>query len=294
MAQEVAVRKDLSSFVSSVVELPTMPDVLRRLDDVISYPNASAADVAAVVQTDPAIAANMLRIVNSAHFGLQVRITSINVAVSVMGFSLTKKIALRAAVMSSFGGGPSVQGLLDPRSFWRHSGCVAIAAREIGRRLPAFSSVHIEDLYVAGLLHDLGKVLLMEHSPERYAKVLRRAAAEVVPDAAVEAQDYGFTHAEVGALLADRWQLPQPLTQAIRFHHQPGAAGVDGAQAVLVHAANYAAARLACASTGSQSGAGQRGVLEVAALAVIGLTKQRLEELLPELGAEFANADMSG
>ncbi|MCA8975450.1 MAG: HDOD domain-containing protein, partial [Planctomycetes bacterium] len=94
---------NILSLVNNTIELPTMPEVLIKLNEVMANPDSSADDIAAVVSRDPAVATNLLRIVNSAYYGLQVRVSSVSLAISVMGFNMTKKVALKAAVFSAFG-----------------------------------------------------------------------------------------------------------------------------------------------------------------------------------------------
>src|SRR6188768_913348 len=131
MTQSTDPRTNILELVNSTIELPTMPEVLAKLNEVIAKPDASAADVALVVANDPAVATNMLRIVNSAYYGLQVRVSSVSLAVSVLGF-------------------------------WKHAVFTGVAARALASVSDTFKDMHSEDVYIAGLLHDIGKLILME------------------------------------------------------------------------------------------------------------------------------------
>ena len=223
MAQSTAISTNILGLVNSTVELPTMPEVLVRLNEVMSNPDSSSEDVAKVVQRDPAVATNILRIVNSAYYGLQVRVSSVSLAISIMGFNMTKKIALKAAVFSVFGKRREKIQHFDPQAFWKHAVFTGIAARTLGTASASFAEVHAEDLYIAGLLHDIGKIILLEKAAPRYLAVLRKAAAEGLPDLEVEQRDLGFTHADVGSVLAIKWFLPEDLAIAVRYHHRPSA-----------------------------------------------------------------------
>jgi HD-like signal output (HDOD) protein len=124
--------KSILDLVNQTVELPTIPEVLVRLNAVMADPDSAVDDVAGVISGDPAISANILRLVNSAYYGLQVRVSSITTAVSIMGFSMTKKVALKAAVFSVFGQTQDRTPHFDPTGFWKHSIFCGVAARIIG------------------------------------------------------------------------------------------------------------------------------------------------------------------
>jgi len=123
---------NILSLVNNTIELPTMPQVLVRLNEVMSNPEASGDDVAAIVMKDPAVATNLLRIVNSAYYGLQVRVSAVSLAISVMGFNMTKKVALKAAVFSVFGRQREKARHFDAVGFWKHAIFSAVAARALG------------------------------------------------------------------------------------------------------------------------------------------------------------------
>src|SRR5262245_48924820 len=131
---QAAGQANILSLVNSTIELPTMPEVLVKLNEVMTDPEASAESVARVVSRDPAVATNMLRIVNSAYYGLPVRVSSITLAVSVLGFNMTKKLALKAAVFSAFARRRDKLQQFDPLAFWQHAIFTGVAARVIGQQ----------------------------------------------------------------------------------------------------------------------------------------------------------------
>src|SRR5688572_7024561 len=162
MQQGAGQATNILGLVNNTIELPTMPEVLLQLNEVMSDPDTSVEDVTKVVGKDPAVATNLLRIVNSAYYGLQVRVSSVSLAVSVMGFNMTRKVALKAAVFSVFGKKREKIQHFDPVAFWKHAIFTGVAARTLGGNSPTFAGSHAEDLYIAGLLHDIGKIILME------------------------------------------------------------------------------------------------------------------------------------
>lgn len=208
--------------INKTLELPTIPNVLLKLNEVMAAPDSSAEDVAKVISLDPSVSTNILRIVNSAYYGLQVRVSSINLAVSIMGFNMTKKVALKAAIFSVFAKKDKADvKLFDHQAFWKHSIYSGVIARVFGQASANFAGIHPEDLYVCGLLHDIGKIILLENAPENFQKILERAKKEDLPSVDVEQEELGFTHADAGSVLAIKWFLPEDLTIAIRYHHAP-------------------------------------------------------------------------
>ncbi|MFQ5507656.1 MAG: HDOD domain-containing protein, partial [Planctomycetota bacterium] len=208
--------------INRTLELPTIPSVLVKLNEVMADPEASAEDVAKVISLDPAVSTNILRIVNSAYYGLQVRVSSVNLAVSIMGFNMTKKVALKAAVFSVFAkkGHEKIE-YFEPKAFWQHSIFTGVLARVLGQSSVNFAGIHPEDLYICGLLHDIGKIILLENATDDFARMLKTSIKEKRSMTEVEQEVLGFSHADVGSVLAIKWFLPEDLTIAIRYHHSP-------------------------------------------------------------------------
>ncbi len=221
-ATEHANTPSILDLINRTLELPTLPDVLVKLNEVMDDPESSAEEVAQVISMDPSVSANILRIVNSAYFGLQVRVGSINLAVSIMGFKMTKKVALKAAIFSVFAknAGSKIPHF-DPNRFWKHSIYTGTLARGLGKKSEIFSGHHPEDLYICGLLHDIGRIILLENATEAFSNVLETALTSGRSLIELEQEILGYTHADVGSVLAIKWYLPEDLTIAIRYHHSP-------------------------------------------------------------------------
>ena len=221
-ATENANTPSILDLINRTLELPTLPDVLVKLNEVMDDPESSAEEVAQVISMDPSVSANILRIVNSAYFGLQVRVGSINLAVSIMGFKMTKKVALKAAIFSVFAKnkGSKISDF-DPNLFWKHSIYTGTLARALGKKSEIFSGHHPEDLYICGLLHDIGKIILLENATEAFSDVVASAKTTGRSLLELEQEILGYTHADVGSVLAIKWYLPEDLTIAIRYHHNP-------------------------------------------------------------------------
>lgn len=278
---------NILGLINSTMELPTMPEVLLRLNDVIANPDASAADVAKVVAADPAVATNILRIVNSAYYGLQVRVSSVSLAISVMGFNMTKKVALKAAVFSAFGKKREKIQHFDPVVFWRHAVYAGVAARILATASDRFRDMHPEDAYIAGLLHDIGKIILMDKIAPRYLAMLRKAVQQGRVETDVETEDFGFTHADAGSVLAIKWSLPEDLAIAIRYHHCPQKDPFHRSLSSLIHVADHLAWRAQKPSTVGTP----MGTLSPEVHDHIGLTPQQVEDLLPRIGDGYATTE---
>ena len=186
MADSTSTSTNILTLVNSTIDLPTMPEVLIKLNEIMANPETSAPDVAKVVAADPAVSTNILRIVNSAYYGLQVRVSSVSLAISVMGFNMTKKVALKAAVFSSFGKRREKIQHFDPSAFWKHAVYAGVAARNLATASTLFEGMHPEDAYVAGLLHDIGKIILMEKSAPKYLAMLRKTVQQGRPEVETE------------------------------------------------------------------------------------------------------------
>lgn len=288
MSETAAKTTSILTLVNKTLELPTIPEVLLKLNDVVQNPASSAEDVAKVIAMDPSVATNVLRIVNSAYYGLQVRVSSVSLAVSIMGFNMTRKIALKAAVFSVFGKKKEKVAHFDPIAFWKHSIYTGTAARRIGAICPRFAGTHAEDLYICGLLHDIGKIILLENATKKYVEILATAAKSNRPELFVENEALGFNHADVGSVLAIKWFLPEDLTIAIRYHHQPSKDPFHKSLSSLIHLSDHLAW-----SAGSPSTQGTTAPeLESEVYDQIGLEPQQVEEVLPQIKDDFEAAGL--
>ncbi|HLU40092.1 MAG TPA: HDOD domain-containing protein [Planctomycetota bacterium] len=274
--------------VNKTVELPTIPAVITRLNEVTASQDASARDVAAVIAADPAVATNMLRIVNSPYYGLQVRVSSIDLAVSILGFNMTRKVALKAAVFSVFGKKKDDERGFDFKGFWRHAVFAAVAARTLGQASSALGRMHGGDLYMCGLLHDIGKIILLEKLHDRYLAMLAEARRTQRPDIDTELECFGFTHADVGSVLAIKWFLPEDLTIAIRYHHAPAKDPFHQSLSSLIHIADH----LAWSAGKPSTPGGPLPALDVEAYDRVGLDPRRAEDLLAQIHEEFEATEL--
>jgi putative nucleotidyltransferase with HDIG domain len=197
-------------------KLPTLPLVVRHLLDVIDDPLASALDIAYVLREDPPLTARVLRMANSPVYGGRTRIMSVPQAVLRLGMVEIRNVVLSLGViqaMARFG------RRLDYRAFWHHSLTVAIAAETLSRLVPADDPAEDDGAFAAGLLHDIGRLVLDHFYPEAAEAVTVRMEAERLPLCAAERAVLDMDHAEIGGVVASRWSLPEPIVAGVAHHH---------------------------------------------------------------------------
>lgn len=227
--------------------LGAMPEAMSRLTEVIQNPVASPAEVADILQTDPGLAAKVLKLVNSPLYGFHQRIDTISRAVTVIGVKQLSALALGVTVLSIFKDVP--EGVIDVRAFWRHCLATGCAARSLASHLGVPNT---ERFFVAGLLHDVGLMLLYMNVPERARQVLIAARISGLSLVDTERRLLGVDHGQVGGALLASWKLPASLAEAADFHHEPLAAG-NVRDAAILHVADFLAEAMGFGSCGLQT-----------------------------------------
>ncbi|MBI5494595.1 MAG: HDOD domain-containing protein [Deltaproteobacteria bacterium] len=199
--------------MGEVSTLPSVPRTYQALTQALMDPGVSARDVAGIVESDVALAARVLHVVNSAFFGLARPVTSVQEAVAYLGLHMIRSLALSLDVFHSMRGGEAAAGF-DPNAFQRH----ALATAAVSRRLLTQTAA-ANDAFTAGLLHDIGDLVAATRRPAIWSLIHATAAEEGIPPWAVEVRQHGFSHAEEGAYLLGLWGLPYPIVEAVAFHH---------------------------------------------------------------------------
>jgi HD-like signal output (HDOD) protein len=226
----------LRSLVGQMSALPSVPELYLQLLQELSHDDPSAERISEIVQRDPAMCAKMLRLANSAFFGLPAPITNPIEAVLYMGVDTIKGLVLSLQFFSL-----SNRTRLPEFSFeqlWQHSWGTGILARRMARRLQMELQASNE-AFTAGLLHDAGKLLLATSLTAEYRKILQLQQGEHLPLEQAERLALGTSHAEVGAYLLALWGLPDSIVEAVGWHHHPsGSYNVSVSPLALVHAAN--------------------------------------------------------
>lgn len=213
--------------------VPSLPKVIERIRDLLADPESGIVEVGRAVAQDPPLTARLLRMVNSAHYGLAEPILSPEHAASIAGFRGLKNLLVRAPVFS----GPSSLGIgrFDVRTLWRHSILTGRVAGELAGIAPGAVGLQPSDLHVCGLLADIGHFVMFDRMGEAWAEVYERAEAEGAEICAFEREVFGFTHNDLGAMIAKRWTLPEEVVKATRFHdNENGVAEIDAVPAIVL------------------------------------------------------------
>jgi putative nucleotidyltransferase with HDIG domain len=273
----------LRRLVDRIQGLPTLPTILSSINRLMMNPRTSAKEVAQLISSDPAITSKVLRVVNSSFYGFPNRISTVTHAIVILGFNTVRSILMSASIFDAFRktGKPAIP--FDRLAFWRHSIGAGACSRVIARRL---GQANLEEFFIAGLLHDIGKVALDTHLPEDFAKVAARVSQADVTMLEAEADVLGVTHAEVGGWLLSRWNLSQNLVDAVAHHHNPALAGENMRAAAIVHLGDILARALQIGSGGDR----RMPPLSEAAWSVLGLAPDAFPALLQESWTEAERA----
>lgn len=235
-----------AQLVQRIRDVPSLPSVVDHILDLMNKPDTPASRISDLIAFDPGLTSKVLRMVNSAAYGFQRHISSIQHGIMILGFNTVRGIVLSASVLKLFDG-KSHPGGLDHEAFWWHSTSTALAAQTIAKekKLP----IH-EDAFTAGMLHDIGKLVLDVYFPQQYLPILEQAA---IPHGTqfymLEMQTLHTNHALVGARLGEKWKLPPNIINVIAHHHQPSLSPDNN---MLVHVVSLANdfARLAIYNAG--------------------------------------------
>lgn len=212
----------LTALINRGEDLPTLPTIVLKLHRVLDDPDAGAADVAAVIEQDPALTARLLRAANSAAFARGgSAVTSVPAAVTRMGLNQVRAVCVVLAVVNAFSGR---RGTLDHGVFWTHSATVASLTAQLWDRIGLAREITPEDAYVVGLLHDVGLLVLDQHFPEDLAAVLERRQDPEAELWRVEEEHLGLDHGTIASLLLGRWSLPPVVAETVAHHHHPSSA----------------------------------------------------------------------
>lgn len=216
-------------------KLPTLPSVVWEINRLIQDDKSSATDLERLVVTDPVLTSKVLAFANSVFFGSRSTISNIRQAIVRVGLNTVQNLVLGVGVTGAFGAGGGSEGL-SLTELWRHSLGVAATCATMVRQVPL--SVPPEDAYTAGLLHDLGKPILMTLFPDRFRAVVEDTKQRAVTIRQAEWDILGITHDLVGDLYAQSVRFPERLRQGMRFHHQPKVVPGRPSIEVFVHVAD--------------------------------------------------------
>jgi len=228
-----------AELVKGIAKLASLPEVCIRVNEMVDDPRSSAADIGSVISRDTALTAQLLRMANSSFYNFPSNIDTISRAVTVVGERELRYLVLALSAVRTFSNIPVE--LINMASFWRHNVYCGVVARLVASKCHV---LHSERLFVAGLLHDVGMLVMMNRAPdlEKQALVATAESGEKQQYEA-EIELFGFDHAEVGGVLLQQWNLPEALCETVGCHHDIGKAENARLDAAIIHIANVIANR---------------------------------------------------
>ncbi|MEM7675616.1 MAG: HDOD domain-containing protein [Myxococcota bacterium] len=203
----------MASLVNENLEIPTIPEVASEALRLMNDPDVTGAQLARTISQDQGLTAKVLKVANSALYALPREVNNLQQAAMILGFTTLKTIVVSASCRSIY----RRFGMVE-RALWTHSVATAMATHTIARKLDL---KHRDEAFVAGLMHDVGKVVMNNGDRERYRSALKLSREENISSIEAEVKIFGFSHVDVGSILVQRWGLPPALEHAVFLHHDP-------------------------------------------------------------------------
>lgn len=246
VSNDVATTIDPHELIRNEIKLPSLPTIYLQISEAINRPNSSARDIAKVISKDTSLSARLLKIVNSTFYGFPSKIDTLSRAVTIIGTMQLSTLALGMNIIRVFKRIPS--HLIDMKSFWEHSLACGISARIIA----GYKKIqNTERLFVAGLLHDIGRLILYSNVPLHAKNVLLSAKYGDTLLYKAEYEIMGFDHSKIGGLLLKKWRLPISLENSVRHHHSPHRSK-DPLEPAIIHLADIMTNALGRGSSGER------------------------------------------
>ncbi len=218
----------------SIEKMPPLSPVVHKIIIVANDVTSSAQHLTDVIQLDPVLTAKVIRMVNSAYFGLPQEIKSLKQAVVMLGINTIKNVALSSALMGKIS---LKKGAIDPEEFWKHSIGVAVASKLIAQRLGIDKKL-LEEFFIAGLIHDIGKVLMNNFFPDEMKLIIETSQSKGGLIIDIEKNILGLTHEEIGIAIGKKWNFENNLLYAVGTHHRTVFKGDSAIYSMVVHIAD--------------------------------------------------------
>ncbi len=233
------VAKELMRRIDTIQELPTLSAVVVQVLSMLQDINTSAEELTKVVEKDQAIVPKLLKLVNSAFFGFSTKVTSVQHAVMLLGFSTVRNAVLSVEVINALELKNRIEGF-DISKFWRHAISVAVISRYLDQET---GKQYREDVFAAGLIHDIGKIVMAHYFAERFEATWKTMCSEKISFWEAEPKHFPINHAAIGAQLALRWNLPPSFQEVVANHHHDSIEGENRNLVLIVHTADALANR---------------------------------------------------
>lgn len=269
----------VDTLLAGEVKLASPPEIFLKVSEILDDPTKNVHDVERIINHDPGLAARLLRLVNSAFYGFPAQISSVSHAVSMIGLQELRDLILATWVVERFSRLPN--RLLDMRTFWRISVRLGLLAKALARRYP--QSSELKSMFLCGLLHEVGRLVIYAKIPELARAAMLLAAAEEIEEVQAERRTYGFDHYQLASELVSRWRLPEVFVATLRWHGSPEQAGSFSRETGLVTLAS----RLSLAEIEKPKQLGKVQLSIVPLMAFLRLEISALPEVLEEVEIQF-------
>ena len=225
----------IKRIAQNVLSLPALPTIIAKMVELIDDPRTSASRLTKLISTDQVLTAKILKLANSAFYGFPRRIATVNLAIVVLGFDTIKDLGLSVSIIGRFKKRSS-DSSFDMSRFWEHSIACGVTAKMLARRLNYRIS---GEAFVAGLLHDIGKLILNQYFPKEFSAIMERIRTKDESFRQAEIYVLGLDHPVIGKWLVERWNLPAQLVEVIEYHHSPEEAPVNPQLAAIIQFADF-------------------------------------------------------
>lgn len=265
--------------IQRIQELPTLPATISKIIELVESKSSTSEDLARVISKDQSISSLILKLVNSAFYGHRRQISSISHAIVILGYTTVRTMALGVSIFNSSRGKKAAA--FDRKKFWLHSIGVATITRKLAAHTPARDGLDMESVFLAGLLHDIGKVIFDHYFNQEYNEVAESALKNHQWIGNSESAFFGINHAEAGNYLAQKWQFPTTVISAIRCHHSTSACDGEAERAVacMVNLADYLCRKAAIGSGGDN----EEIPLNEETLSFLGISSETLLQIASEV-----------
>ncbi len=267
--------------------MPSLSITVAKILEVVKNPQVTAKDLNKVISLDPILVGKVLKLVNSAYYGLSNKVTSLVTAIIMLGINTIKNLALSTAVLANMKNQSHFKAL-NVDGFWRHSIGVGVASKFIAEKI-GVTAMQREEYFIGGLLHDIGKIPLNGIFYEEYLKAIQTADMKKVPLIQVESENLGITHTEVGKMISEKWKLTGETSDCILHHHDLAGAAEGNFKLV---AAVYAANIYCNLNEIGFSGDRYAPTIDGSILEKLGINEAYLDELFDFISAEVEKASI--
>ncbi|PID72668.1 MAG: signal transduction protein [Desulfobulbus propionicus] len=222
-------------YIQQFKKVKTLPHIVTKLAQMINDEDSTLQDFEEVIRLDPALVARLLTLVNSSYFGMSRKVDSISRAVALLGMKNLHNMAVTDAIQSMIDT-DAASHTFSPKRLWSHSAAVGICCKMIAERI---LSINGDDAYLAGILHDIGLIVLFETAREDFLAIINSLEPGGLTIEQLEQEKLGTDHTQIGYLLVQEWQIAQPLAEAIRDHHNQAKNFPEKSVAAIVQIAEY-------------------------------------------------------